>query len=1054
LRCIFAVASIRCDLCAELLILALGDQHAEVCHGRPTSNHVDAWPPTLTTDEETLVEDATAATLEPITSNFSGVHDFDDLYEDAGDVPFGPAPLNGIGVTMHADGVGGAVDCVGCNLDEFREALRARFTPEDISMMRLSSGSQRLPDACVDAARVAFDFGAEPKGCYSMAQIRSALRSMSQKFPHLLSFSIQQYALPALPTPSVIKTQLPDLPTITFPRIRITDAVTQLLNRDLVMPGEYVWYSAPPGSPYRHFNTGRAWRAAESKHQTGKGNDLGRRLLYLVFYTDETVKSTVGGQRYYPVYMTLGNFPESLRRSPRAWILVGLIPTWKVPAKVAGYGEEYSRSVRNKCWEVIVEDICDMLNRADTADPFIIGHDARGCPLVGLSVLGCILGDNPELAKLCACFASAQCRHPCRVCMVIAANLDKFPKQPEAVPPLRTSTDSMNRYHQLAIAISEKSQRAARKALKKASQKPWECSFWKCPLALGRGEIYQSTPADLLHTLGTGIVKRLLLWTFEVSRKQHEMSEISLQTRWNLRFATMPPFSDGVHRLKHIRAINFELKGYLGTEILSIFQQVVAVIGFDNELIPNVEWREHVQQVLQACYRIVQQLYTRSSWTEEQLDVLDDSIRTFLSEAAKGKALAGLPKLSLAIPKVHALTHFSAAVRNFGVVHNVDAGPCEGLHVGVKKEGDRAAHGAGRDISLMRRDASRNLMLHVLDVLDGDKSKAALDFVFLNVLEVDATTNLRGSLLQLADGSTPEYSCHFHCKDLAHLCKQCAYRRGIALPSIDLPPFRHLAHQIAVQCLQIAQATDSTIQIPNLGTFHGQKAAIDIFEREIKAQVYTSAIVKAPGKRNIAYKLHSVLESGKEVSVVSVAIPTATGETIAALHRVEFFIQATYGTPSLICPLVVLRPFESLDAPGPGATFARVVKLERNPSRSFVLPLACCIRPEFVMPHFVPGSLTNLLRRGEGAVCAASRKENAQGHLPIEEDDHSDNDERDEEDDDILDVPAAPVTRAMYDVARGPIAFADATDDTATLRRLTTFYEASSCIWSLWGILA
>jgi hypothetical protein len=1038
MRVCLAEALVQCDRCLVHIYRCLQEEHQLHCTSGP-------GPAALLPSAAAYVGDngleehyaGWSNGAEPLHSG-SAAGTADDLYYD------GAATLEPDTAALPADH---SAAYLAFDSEQFARYLRESFTEEDIAMMQLSSDSDLPTDAAVNKARVAFDFTGEKRGCYTMANIREALKKAERNFPLMKSFSPTVSTLPKPPAKSIMRRQLPLLADIKFPRLAIGDAILQLLSRRIVADDEYLWYATPKGSLYGDVNSGDAWRAAEATHATHEGNDMVDRLLYLMFYTDETVKSTIGSQKYYPVYMTLGNFPRTVKKSPKAWILVGLIPTWKV-SKVPGYGHEYTQYVRNKCWELIVEDLTRMMDQAHTQHPFCVGRDAFDRSVNGIPVIGCIMGDNPELLKLCSCCASAQARRPCRVCMVLISELAKIHV---IRPELRTLAASKLRLQTLWGAKTKKAAAAAAREIVDASQKPWASPFWKAWFALGKGEVYPSTPADLLHTFGTGIVKRLLSWAFEVA-KAGGVATAVLATRWNLHFSNMPLFGDGIHRLKRVRTIDYELTGFLGTEILSIFQQIVCVIGFNEDIIPNPAWRSRVQQVMHACHRIVQAVYVRSDWSEADLDDLDACIHEFVT-VASAEAPEGMPPLSIEVPKLHSLFHLAAAIRNFGAPQNFDAGQCESLHVSLKKEGDRAARGKRRDESLLQRDTARNKMLHVLSHLGATKRYEPSDseYVVVDPQCIQPTTNLRGYLLQNASGEPYEYSLLYDSANVKH--SSSTYRTGALFPDLggEYGPLHTIATQATVQWLQSAQVSYADIVVPDIITPAGVEDALDTFSK-LSTRVHSTAIVKASGTRRIAYKVHSVLGDGADVSVVSVSI---AGVVAALPCRVEMFLSVTYRKAGVEAQLAVLRPFQQQPLPPAAAPFLRTLSLDYG--RVYVIPLCSIIRQEWVFPHFCDGPLMDLLHVMEVLVCktAAANKPKKKG-VVIEEDDEEDNDSGSDDDTGATDIAQAyssAADRAVVRVAVGPAGVeADVNDIGGRLRRMTALYEAPTVLWSPYGI--
>lgn len=882
------------------------------------------------------------------------------------------------------------------------------FKLADLLLLQLASHSSKPSDKMLDEIIQAFRILKIETSYSRMSRIREKVIKNLTELDLEDVYSTKEHVLKFNATEApFLSSVLPNTCELVVDMVALESAILQLIHRSLVTPEEWSWWhkedfvevETSDGSPelersYGDFATCDAWKQAEAIYDCQVGNIQNRRLLFLIFYSDETVKETSSGQRYYQVSMTLGNLPAGVRRMYRAWVKVLLIPCYRVRgAQQKGLGQEYATFVRNPCWNLIIQNINAIHAAGGMKLPFYEG----GKQVIGIPVMGLLLGDHVEQHKHCCTFLCATAAQPCRECTIDKQAFGRFTaNQPQRAPQRDVKT--------LQAAFAEFSLSRKESVLKKYSHKPWANPFWDCRFALGAGEVYRSTPSDLLHTFGTGIVRQVILYVFKVIEREAGgaggfAGRMAL-LRW--RALRAPIFNDGIHSLFIFnsgyfggRTLNPELKGYSGSEIIRMLAQLPFWIGTDDKIIKNGLSQMHLHRLLRTAGALVRECYTRMTWSESQLRNLNKLGQAFFAavEAVKDSISSVTTGLSTSTIKMHSLNHMVDNIRRFGPPVNFDTGQGgqgEGLNRDLKSEGDRARVGKFRDKSLMKRTLQLTAMEDALlaqqprdpkasPLLPRLKSQAPATASHPTYATLDATeygmTGVSGFFLR------PNFEDDTACPPpLTYTVKNDNSRRTSVLPSVANVPasskvaYTRLWDHIGWQCgLFEAYAegwSEAAIDaLPQLTTAAGVARAKNMLTRIKKVSTFTGAVAQAAGAKQVAFRLYGsygvAQRNRSSRSSVYASVVSTLWNGVIRPWRVEFFLEVEFtGCSGTVrkCLLVVLREFvDSIYRSSDTWFEARPIDLMDQPASLSIVCPTRIIRPELLIPGFGRGNETDPL---------------------------------------------------------------------------------------------
>lgn len=374
----------------------------------------------------------------------------------------------------------------------------------------------------------------------------------------------------------------------------------------------------------------------------------------VIVATDKTQLTQFSGNKVaYPVYMTLGNIPRSIRRKPskHACVLVAYLSVSK------SVGEGLTKKQKSARIQQIFHDslrvVLEPLKKAGMEGmevAFGDGYVRRVYP-----ILACYSADYPEQCLVTCCKYGT-----CPKCDVEEDELGNR-KRGE----LRTQEDTLRVIKEAAESATSWStfQRQCREALVSgAVTRP----FWEgFPLC----DIHSAITPDVLHQLYQGIVKYLVLWCTSLM-DENELDE---------RLKTLPP----CFGIRHFKKGWSELSQVSGGERKDMARVLLGcIVG-------------KVPSRIVRCYRALLDFIYLAQYTshdDDTLEYLEDALKLYHDN----KDVLMDPKLGLRthlnIPKFHSMVHYAESIRAFGTTDNYNTEMFERFHIDCAKEGWRASN--------------------------------------------------------------------------------------------------------------------------------------------------------------------------------------------------------------------------------------------------------------------------------------------------------------------------------------------------------------------------
>ena len=257
----------------------------------------------------------------------------------------------------------------------------------------------------------------------------------------------------------------------------------------------------------------------------------GSTIAPVIIATDKTQLAHFGsGRTAYPVYLTLGNIPRSIRRKPsrHACILIAYLPTMKV-GHTELTKEEY-RSRNNHIYHKFMRIILDPLKDAALNGVDMVCADQQVRWVV--PILAAHVADYPEQCLIsCAKYGTCPC------CKVTEGSLGDM----ETEFPSRTQKDTAETIDDLS-ARSKSNNQFFQSCRNHDIGAGVYHPFWK---DMPYTDIHLSMTVDVLHQLHQGVLKHLINWIQIVMTKAELDKRLQcLPPAYGVRF-----FSKGISRL-------------------------------------------------------------------------------------------------------------------------------------------------------------------------------------------------------------------------------------------------------------------------------------------------------------------------------------------------------------------------------------------------------------------------------------------------------------------------------------------------------------------------
>ena len=373
----------------------------------------------------------------------------------------------------------------------------------------------------------------------------------------------------------------------------------------------------------------------------------------LIISTDKTQVTSFRNKAAYPVYLTIGNIPKSIRQKPSrgGQILLAYLPTTKlehIQNKAAR-----RRAVNNlfhSCMGRIFEPL------AKVGLDGILMSTGAGVVHRNHPIVACFSGDYPEQV------------------LVTTTKTGECPGCDVPHDELGTNTidihfrdiEKINAAHTLADIDPIQFVRACVDAGVKPTYRP----FWT---RLPYLNIFRSITPDILHQLLQGLLKHIVAWV----KSAFGAAEL------DARCQRLPPnhnvrlFLNGISHLS-------KLTGKEHDEMARILLGILIDLPLPDGRNPD--------RLLRAVRAILDFLYISQYPVHrtESLIALDDALNTF--HANKDIFVELGIRQSFNIPKLHSLRHYSGSIKLFGTTDNYNTQATERLHIDYAKEAYRATN--------------------------------------------------------------------------------------------------------------------------------------------------------------------------------------------------------------------------------------------------------------------------------------------------------------------------------------------------------------------------
>ncbi|KAI0765843.1 hypothetical protein BD413DRAFT_494507 [Trametes elegans] len=381
-------------------------------------------------------------------------------------------------------------------------------------------------------------------------------------------------------------------------------------------------------------------------------NTPGATIIPIILSSDKTQIMLFRNKSAYPVYLTIGNLPKSIRRKPsrQGQILLAYLPTTRLEHIASKASRR--RTLAN-LFHACMGHIVKPLEQASVDGVPMISGDGvwRRChPIVAIYV-----GDYPE-----QCLVTGAYTGDCPVC---DCPHDKL----EVYPPEYKYRDS----DAVLDALGRLGTDDFVSACHDANVKPIQSPFWE---TLPYLDIFQSITPDILHQLHQDVFKHLVSWLKEVCGTDEIDARVSrLPPNHSIRI-----FWKGISKLSHVSgAEHKQMSHFLLGVILDI---------------PLPGGRPVTERLVCATRGLLDFLYLAQylSHTDETLMALDHALAAFHNHCDIFITLGA--RTAFNIPKLHFLLHYTRFVKLFGTTDNYNTEATERLHIDLAKDAYRATN--------------------------------------------------------------------------------------------------------------------------------------------------------------------------------------------------------------------------------------------------------------------------------------------------------------------------------------------------------------------------
>lgn len=416
----------------------------------------------------------------------------------------------------------------------------------------------------------------------------------------------------------------------------------------------------------------------------------GATLAPVIIATDKTqLTQFVGGKSAYPVYLTLGNLPKSVRRKPskHACVLIGYLSVDKISR--IGLTAQEQRARNQRLFHESMRMITAPLLEAGKSGVDMVGGD------------GCVRRVHPILASYVADYPEQ--------CLVSCSKYGTCPKCQCPVDKLQESQHFPSRTQQWTLSViddAKKSTATTQQFHKHCMDKDVSGSvhtpFWE---GLPHTDIHLAITPDVLHQLYQGVFKHLVNWC----KRTIGLEELDSRIR------CLPP-SYGLRHFKNGISALSQISGSERKNMAKI------LLGCLVGVLPK--------KAIIACRSLLDFIYLAQYTTHDDttLGYMDEALAIFHQH--KSYFIDIGIRQDFNIPKFHSLNHYVESIRFLGTTDNYNTEMFERLHIDFAKEGWRASN--HRDefpqmIKWLSRQEKMVAFQNYITWMDAQKPRPALE---------------------------------------------------------------------------------------------------------------------------------------------------------------------------------------------------------------------------------------------------------------------------------------------------------------------------------------
>ncbi|KAI0250409.1 hypothetical protein BJV78DRAFT_1283211 [Lactifluus subvellereus] len=396
---------------------------------------------------------------------------------------------------------------------------------------------------------------------------------------------------------------------------------------------------------YNELHTGDWWWTVQASLEQQRP---GATIIPIIISSDKTQLTLFRGKSAYPVYLTLGNIPKTIRRKPscRAQMLIGYIP-------ITGLDHMKNQAARRHALTNLFHGcmshfLAPIGPYGKTGIAMMSGDGVwRRChPIFAIFV-----GDYPE-----QCLVTCTYQGRCPKCNVSPSELGE-----NASFTPRDLKSALNAY-----MLADGDATTFHAACRNAGLKPVYHPFWE---TLPHTDIFRSITPDILHQLLQGVMKHLLAWVTSPTALGAEEINARCQRL---------PLNHNVHLFSHGITCLSRVSGKEHKDICRI------LLGLVIELpLPNGQSSSRLVRAVRALldFLYLAQFPTHTTAT---LVHLADALTRFHENKEIFIDLGTCKQFNF--PKLHSLLHYQMSITLFGTTDSYDTEQTERLHIDFTKD--------------------------------------------------------------------------------------------------------------------------------------------------------------------------------------------------------------------------------------------------------------------------------------------------------------------------------------------------------------------------------